>query len=263
MNHIPPEEPDPHAPTGLDPTFRVIVPVTGGLGSTTVLLLAYRAGLPTQPLYVDTGLPAAADEIATARALLEHLHGPALLVRDHPAAGYQGIIEEAAQLTIDRGWWGELWLGHTDEPGVTPVTGPELSHRWMTQIQHLLTSNNIDLRVAQPLAGWTRQDTVAWWDRLIPGGAQTAADWTTDCHDGPCGGCRACLHRWAAFHDSTGTLRWPAGHDLRSVIETVTAEEHTNLDACTQVGGQSVLWAAPRVTEWHQTLDRYRPQPAP
>lgn len=189
-----------------DPDFRVAIPLSGGLDSSTCYEMAKTAGMPVSAFYIDTGAPYSEAERA-------HLAGrgvDASTISLDVKYRHDGIVDigrnaiiimEVASELATNGQWGELWFGvHSGAGGESPIRGGDKSHRFLLTINQLLRELGYDMRVAAPLAGMTKTDMVRWWlgrDR-IEEALRTFSCFTP--YDGDrCGTCKACFRWWAAF----------------------------------------------------------------
>ena len=186
------------------PGLRVVVPVTGGLDSSTLWAMAQEHGYPAEAVYLDCGSAYTNEEIKRA----DQLTGGQVTLVPSPTVTYTQvahvqpgrnaiIIRTLADWATSQGWWGEIWFGnHGDE---TKNRGGDKSFRFLTSSQHLLTAAGLDFRLASPLAGLTKPDLVRWWasrNRL------NEALNTYTCFTGAphhCGRCWACMQRALAF----------------------------------------------------------------
>ncbi|MBO2461594.1 7-cyano-7-deazaguanine synthase [Actinomadura violacea] len=206
-----------------DEALRVVVPMSGGLDSSTLWAMACEADLPAVPVYVDNHAPYTGVEIERARRLtggqLRVLSGPPVAFKQfqHIQVGRNMImLWTVAGWARDHDWWGELWFGnHAEE---TKLVGGDKSVRFLATAQHLLTAAGHDLRLVSPLGGLTKPDLVRWWaarDRL------DEALSTYTCFTGRpehCGRCWACMQRLLAFtvagHRAECEATFPGGIDL-------------------------------------------------
>lgn len=218
---------DPLADVDIRRGFRVVVPASGGLDSSTCLVMAVRAGLPVVPVYIDSGVDYCAQEINHASQVCAAL-GLDLrveVIRDVPY-GDIGYIQPARNLLFlvhlaewvrESGWWGEVWFGDESGEGERDIVGGDKSHRYYSLTQHLLSVQGYDLRIVNPLVGMTKVDEVWFldqWSQVLP--------LVRSCHrpgPGHCGECWACLRLYVALKASgmEGEVesRWPNGHRLR------------------------------------------------
>lgn len=185
-----------------DPTgFGVVVPVTGGLDSTTLWAMVREAGLPYRLVYFDMGQEYASAELAAVQRIMPREHVEVIdlplpfIVKDWVLnARNAAIIIALADWMTGESFWGEIWFGNTQGEG--PITGGDKSHRFLNDAQHLLTLNGYDVRLCSPLAGWEKDDTVRWWMVREPDLA-TVRD-TRSCFAADtdhCGQCVACFRR--------------------------------------------------------------------
>ncbi len=198
--------------------YRVVVPVTGGLDSTTLWLLAREAGLPVEAVYVRVGAPYerkeldALDRIGIEATVIDGASGK--LRFGHILVGRNAnIIFAIAAMMRERGWWGQLWFGNL--AGESPAVGGDKSARFLATTQHLLTLRGYDVQLCSPLGALDKPDLVrlgqehAWLDHLVL---------TVSCFDGEralsCGQCQACFRRVVAFEAAgIDTYNWFAHED--------------------------------------------------
>jgi 7-cyano-7-deazaguanine synthase in queuosine biosynthesis len=194
--------------TGDDPTgCAVVIPLTGGLDSATAYAMAREQQMPVRPVYIDTGVEYAADEIEVAGGIAPDLHVirlPLAFPRRHQhilVGRNAALIWTAAQWAHQQepGGYSELWMGnHGDE---TKIAAGDKSIRFHTTMQHLLTAHGLDVHLCHPLQALSKTDLVRWWasrDRLDAALA-TRTCFTGTGGRGHCGRCWACLQRVLAF----------------------------------------------------------------
>jgi 7-cyano-7-deazaguanine synthase in queuosine biosynthesis len=216
LHHRTPAITDTEGPSQ-DERFRVAVPMSGGLDSSTAYEMARTAGMPTVAYYVDTGAPYSRIE----RAKLDERQIAYTAVNCDVEYFSDGVIDYgrnavilytvAEEMRIHH-WWGEIWFGGYAGPGgEAPMRYGDKSHRFLLSFNHLLAARH-DVQVCRPLAGMTKADMVAWWmshDKL-PEALRTFScfepqhdpliRWTTsDVGSQRCGHCIACFKWWAAF----------------------------------------------------------------
>ena len=190
-------------PDRMDPNFRIVIPLTGGLDSVTALTMAQELELPTACFYVDWGQEFGPDEIEVARTFDEDLTviGEPLRfertyrhvqVGRNPAFQWLVLTEAAS-----RGWWGELWTGMHGEEAKIQVG--DKSYRFNVTMSQLVAAEGLDFGIQHPLGGMTKTDCVTW---LASRGRLGRALSTRTCFSaghGHCGRCWACFQRWCAF----------------------------------------------------------------
>ena len=210
-----------HLPS-LNRRRRIVVPWSGGMDSTTVLLQALETGADVVTLYVDYGQKYMEKEqaiTARLRETIQHALPYTLHTwREHVtvdrraaahtvAAALPGawhhvlplrnhvVLQEAAILA---GQGGEVWVGYVQEE--TPYSGGDKSILTIIEETRLLASEGVLL--VMPIMGMTKSDLVRyamreeWTYKLLRetvsclgGNAQTQ-----------CGACQACFRRYVAFH---------------------------------------------------------------
>lgn len=218
-----PENPDYREP--IAPGFRVAIPVTGGMDSSTLWMMALEAGLPVEPVYVDVGQSYRAAEMAAVLDVLgvepEVLYGPTL------GDGWKHVIlgrnwhaiAAIAHWMTSRGLWGELWFGNL--AGETPTVGGDKSSRFFTTTQHLLTMLGHDVQLHSPLRGLDKTDLVRWW--AARGKVHLLARTKSCLHPSgsACGRCQTCFRKMVAF-EAAGygdALTWDHTPDWAPFVE--------------------------------------------
>ena len=209
-----------------DPNFRVYIPLTGGMDSSTLYVMAQESGYPVEPLYLDMGQSYSQIEIETANRLAAKFgqdvqvielmlnfknFGEIMLGRN------AAIILTLAERMRQNGNWGELWFGNL--AGESPVTMGDKSRRFFNDMQQLLGLLNYDMRIMSPLIGMDKPDEVAYMkdrdlDILI---------YSKSCFDPnelQCGKCSVCFRKWVAFavHDVDISHLFPEGVDIRETF---------------------------------------------
>lgn len=192
-----------------DDTFRVVIPLTGGMDSTTLWQMAMESGLPAVPIYLDLGQPYAELEITAASEIAARSGQTLHVVRqqmpfqafDYILLGRNAVvIYTIAELLRERGQWGEIWFGNL--AGESPVRGGDKSRRFFNDTQALLTLRGYDVRICNPLIGMDKPDEVAYWmGRDIEVLMNTKSCFSVQHRQ--CGECQTCFRKWVAFkaHD--------------------------------------------------------------
>jgi 7-cyano-7-deazaguanine synthase in queuosine biosynthesis len=186
--------------------FGVVVPVTGGMDSTTLWAMAQEAGVPYHLVYVDMGQQYADQERATLFDLMPaekvvHIDAPvAFETRDWTLQARNAVVMlTLADWMRSRDLWGEIWFGVTQ--GEMPVVGGDKSHRFLADMQHVLSCNGRDVRLVTPLAGWEKDDSARWWAVREPD--LNTLRRTRSCFSGAPGRCGACV---GCFRQATALL---------------------------------------------------------
>jgi len=218
-----------------DGTFRVLVPWSGGMDSTTLAWMGYDAGLPVVPVYVDTGAAYSDIERYLAVDLLEAPPAVIELPTDYVKHGVidlarNGVIMAAiAEWAARQGWWGHIWFGNGGDPGETTWRGGDKSFWFVHRMNVDLAEVGLDFTVQSPLIGLTKGDQVALWQR-----ADMDAEYrkTLSCTS-PVGGrhcrrCTSCAMRWLAWKENRTDL-WPDTDMLAPLRYLVEKREKQNL----------------------------------
>lgn len=218
-----------------DAAFRIVVPMSGGLDSTTCWRMAEHGNLPVELFYVDTRSAWSQTEkkLLADRGIDFEVIEPTAKFKTDRMVQYGRnavILWLLAEEMQRRGWWGEIWFGgHMGPAGESPIRGGDKSHRFLLTFNQLLAGAEIDVRVSTPLAGLTKPDMLRWLmtNQYINEGYKTFSCFAP-IDDRRCGGCNACFKWWAAFaslgipvHDerwqkATGLDLWgspPSWHD--------------------------------------------------
>jgi 7-cyano-7-deazaguanine synthase in queuosine biosynthesis len=186
-----------------DKDFGVVLAVSGGMDSASLLWQATDCSVPVERVFFNLGQPYVAHEL---RALDERrveftVHTERPRWRDHDGilVGRNTFIAlRAAQLLHESGRWGEVWLGAV--AGENDWRGGDKSQRWLADLNGMLARAGVDVRVVAPLHYLDKADQVAlanaqgWADQLAA---------TKSCHRGDvwaCGACKTCFRKWVAFH---------------------------------------------------------------
>lgn len=191
------------APDHLDPNFRIVIPLTGGLDSVTAWSMAQELELLTATFYVDWGQEFGPDEIEVARSFdpdLTVIGEPLRFERTyrHVQVGRNPAFQWLVLLhAAEQGWWGEMWTGMHGEEAKIGVG--DKSYRFNVTMSQLIAAEGLDFGIQHPLGGMTKTDCVTWL--ASRGLLQRALD-TRTCFSaghGHCGRCWACFQRWCAF----------------------------------------------------------------
>lgn len=210
-----PENPALDDPPSIDLNYRVVVPVTGGMDSTTAWAMAMEAGVNAVPVYVDTGQEYAKAEREVVDQLVRERHVwdleamPIAERWQHVMPRRNAVILlTIAEWMQEEGWWGEVWFGNL--AGETPAWGGDKSARFVNTTQQLMVALGYDVQIVQPLRGLDKTDLVRWWQAR---GLIDVLATTKSCLDPvmrACGRCQTCFRKYVAFRASgfTHALDW-------------------------------------------------------
>lgn len=216
-----PENPDSQF-RATSENFKTILPVSGGMDSTTLWKMLEESGRDFVPIYVNMGQEYAKIELETVRRLFPFKEITELVIPvefkqyKHILVGRNAIIILAlAEYMRSHGYWGEIWFGNLQ--GESPIVGGDKSLRFFNDIQHLLSVMNYDVRVCNPLIGLDKPDEVAYWmDRDIELFKKTKSCFDPEVHQ--CGKCQTCFRKYVAFKVN--------GVDITDQFETIEFDEH-------------------------------------
>lgn len=221
-----------------DARFRVVVPVSGGLDSTTCHEMASSAGLPVEAVTVNTHTDYVKHDQIAARQLCGDLTTLDLAASAKSTEDFQLgrdslIVWRVLEWMTANGWWGEIWFGNLGGNYLeTPIVGGDKSFRWLLAMQQLSTVFGHDVRLASPLIGLSKADLVSWW---IARGRVDKALSTRSCfanQPAQCGRCWACLARYVAFaargHERQVAATYPDGIDFTQPIATLRSRLNWN-----------------------------------
>ncbi len=188
---------------------RILIPWSGGLDSTTLVVMAVQAGFHVSTFAVTAGQPWDSGEARARHFIAEALPefdqlgnqitmhlDKAAVVYDHIQVGRNAQIIHQLALLADKPEHDnlyEIWLGWLD--GETTIASGDKSHFVLSHMQ--LTHPTI--RLALPLRFMTKADLVRWWAK------QNRVDDAAhlySCFVGgtvPCGHCQACFRFFAGF----------------------------------------------------------------
>lgn len=206
-----------------DPTkFMTILPVSGGMDSTTLWRMLEESGREFVPVYVNMGQEYADIELKTVRRLFpdKEIREIKLDVRfkqyKHILVGRNALIILAlAQLFKEWNMWGEIWFGNLQ--GESPIVGGDKSLRFFNDMQQLLVLMGYDVRIMNPLIGLDKPDEVAYWmSRDIELFKQTKSCFDPEVHQ--CGKCQTCFRKYVAFQIH--------GVDITDQFEEIDFSEH-------------------------------------
>lgn len=204
-------------------TYRVIVPMTGGMDSTTLWKMADEAKIPYELYYIDMGQKYVDIELKTIKKILGY--SPKILKIDIDFKQYKHILIGRNAIIIlmlaeemkKNGWWGDIWFGNLQ--GESPIIGGDKSQRFFHDISNFLVHHNYDVRVCNPLIGLDKFDEVSYWkERNIEVLKNTRSCFDTT--EKECGICQSCFRKYIAFKFH--------GIDIRNQFEKFEVDSHVD-----------------------------------
>lgn len=222
--------------------FRIILPVSGGIDSTTLYFMAQHAGLPTLPIYVRdvgaAGVPA--EKEALSRIGIKHDQvGLAVnweQVGNEDSTEWIGrnlvYIAAAIESAKDADHWGQVWLGNHSGAGESDVCDAgDKGFDFVFMINKLIIDNDLPFTVTSPLIGMNKVDAVRW---CLTNGykniycAHSCYDTSVDYQ---CGRCWHCFQTFAAFLPyCVRPEQFPRGVDFSQVA-------WQGIERCRDMGG--------------------------
>jgi len=196
----------PENPTYAEPdvlNYKIALPITGGMDSTTLWKMASLAGENFIPYYVDLGQKYAKMELEVVEKIIgEKPNVISLEVQftefAHILLGRNlAIIMLLAEEFKRNNWWGEIWFGNL--VGESPIMDGDKSKRFFNDVNALLVHHGYDVRVVNPLMCLDKFDLVSYWNEL--GEIETLTQ-TKSCFSDKyfqCGECQSCFRKWLAF----------------------------------------------------------------
>ena len=181
--------------------FRILLPFTGGMDSTTLWKMLEESGDKYIPIYINFGQDYAKKELDVIKQLT-----PQTIISNvdinfkkykHILIGRNAIIILLiAEYMKTNNYWGEIWFGNLQ--GESPIIGGDKSRRFFNDMNSILINNGYDITIKSPLIGLDKFDLVNWWkdrdiDILIN---------TVSCFDNEgiqCGKCQSCFRKYIAF----------------------------------------------------------------
>jgi 7-cyano-7-deazaguanine synthase in queuosine biosynthesis len=186
-------------------SFKIVVPISGGLDSSTLALMAIESGHPCLFFYVNGGQEYAKLELAAARAIVAP-HKVTELYCPFGERRYKHIIpgrnaeivwKIAETMARARRQWGQVWFGNLQ--GESPIVGGDKSARFFATMQGVLHGSGIDLHLLSPLIGLDKPDLIRWWHDH---GYASRLRETKSCFspsDRRCGECQSCFRTFVAL----------------------------------------------------------------
>lgn len=188
--------------------FRVYIPFSGGLDSTTLICMAVESGYSFLAYYVDMGQDVAKKEWATAQSIATEYHFDSklqlktiadvkFLQSKHILFNRNTVIVlELAREMQKNNHTGEIWFGTT--AGESPVLGGDKSKEWLQAINKLLHFLQLPAQVVCPVSTMDKSDEIVWLNNHCPG----LFEHTDSCFDPEtknCGKCRSCFRKFVAL----------------------------------------------------------------
>lgn len=200
-----------------DSGFRVVVPLSGGLDSSTCAMMAMEAGLPVTGVYLADDSTLAEGETTAIfnifgdddRIELLKMHldpvdwityegegtDATLIWRARNLVFIMAALEAAQSAGAE---WGQIWFGNQSGPGETPIeNGGDKGLDFLRYTNDMLAGTGFT--VTSPLIGMTKVDEVAWWQshRILEKSRHAyscgAKHWRA------CGRCWQCWRTFCAF----------------------------------------------------------------
>lgn len=190
-----------------DPCFRVIVPVSGGLDSST----AYKLALDTYeskyvvPVYVNYGQSAAMirmemeafESIFNFTPASISLASPLTETSQHIVYGRnREILLAIAEFAKKAEWWADIWFGNLG--GETPINEGDKSSRFLLTLQQMMTLKGMDSRVVSPFQALDKPDLVKFWQYGEYHKLFAMKTCFSD-HSHRCSACQTCFRMFAAL----------------------------------------------------------------
>lgn len=214
--------------------FKVFIPFTGGLDSSTLVWMAYESGYDFTAFYLDMGQDTARKEWETVQRIasefsfserLRFLTVPDIKFLEYSHILFNRntiIILELAQEMKRNNQWGEIWFGVT--AGESPVLGGDKSREWLYHINKLLQLLQLPAHVVCPVSAMDKSDEILWLLNHTP----ELLYLTDSCFDpnvNNCGVCRACFRKFIASIQAYATMHGHteeyAGYTTESAVEIV------------------------------------------
>jgi 7-cyano-7-deazaguanine synthase in queuosine biosynthesis len=217
--------------------FRVYIPFSGGLDSTTLVCMAAESGYDFQAYYVDMGQDVAKKEWATVQNIASEYHFSDRLqlktVREckflqskHILFNRNTVIVlELAREMLRNGHTGEIWFGVTS--GESPVLGGDKSREWLSAINRLLHLLQLPAQVTCPVVNLDKSDEIVWLFNHCPG----IFELTDSCFDPEkqnCGKCRSCFRKFLALAKATTYLNEYDEVDSSQLVATFNSKSYSD-----------------------------------
>lgn len=200
--------------------FRIALPITGGLDSTTIWKMLVNAGKDYLPFYVDFGQEYKQQELDTIKSISDELFDK-LIVLDLSTVKYKqykhiltgrnfAVVWAISNYFLEHNFWGEIWFGNLS--GETPIQDGDKSSRFFNDVQKLINSTVRDVRIINPLQGLIKSDLISYWE------SYKSKDFfkTRSCFSSgtkECGHCQSCFRKYVAFKFK--------GYDISDTFEFV------------------------------------------
>ncbi len=183
--------------------FATIVPLSGGLDSSTLYFMAREAGLDPLPVYVDAGQEygpteyRAACTIANREIQLLRVNAEGKRYKHIIAGRNARIVAAVAEWAHHSGYWGQIWFGNL--AGESPIVGGDKSARFLGTMQAILHDRGHDFHLLSPLIGLDKPDLIRWWfdHDLASRLRETKSCFSPS--DRRCGECQSCFRTFVAL----------------------------------------------------------------
>lgn len=185
-----------------DNNFRIILPLTGGMDSTTLWKMLEESGENYVPYYVNMGQSYSELELNTIKEITGII--PKIINIDINFKQYKHILLGRNMIIIlklaeefkKNNWWGEIWFGNIQ--GESPIINGDKSRKFFQDINKFLVYHNYDVRIQSPLIGMNKFDQVAYWkNRDINLFKETKCCFNDKIKQ--CGYCQSCFRKYVAF----------------------------------------------------------------
>jgi len=203
-------------------SYKVILPLTGGMDSMTLYKMAEESKIPFVCYYVDMGQKYSDIELQTIKKLLPNIQINIIKIDinfrqyKHILTGRNAVILlKLAEEMKKNNWWGDIWFGNLQ--GESPILGGDKSQRFFHDMTNFFVLHGYDVRICNPLIGIDKFDEVSYWnERDINILRRTRSCFDTT--EKECGRCQSCFRKFVAFKYH--------GIDIRDQFEKVDFSDH-------------------------------------